>query len=363
MDDESPPPSYPPSTMPALTLPTPLPARTDKDPLRAYMNAALTLSGADPSQLPASVRIVEVSPRDGLQNEPVRVPADVKIALVHGLVGAGLRCVEVTGFVSPRWVPQLKDAAHVLSSVDKQPGVAYPVLVPNLTGFHAAVAAGAQEVAITASVTDAFSRRNVNCSLDESFARFENIVAAAARLDVRVRAYISCVVECPYEGDVAPETVAAIALRLHTMGCYELSLGDTIGAGNPASVARVVRSVIAAGVPASALAIHCHDTRGLAMANVLAAMAEGVAVVDSSVAGLGGCPFAPGAAGNLATEDLVYMLQSLNIDCGPIDLPKLVQVGTIINTALDRPTKSQVGLAFRRSSAFPVSPSVETDEC
>lgn len=306
-------------------------------------------------QLPSVVRIVEVGPRDGLQNEHMHVETSVKIALVQDLVDAGLSCVEVTAFVSPRWVPQLSDAAQVMTSIKKVDGVLYPVLVPNLKGLHAALEAGAKHIAVFASATETFSKKNVNCSIDESLQRFDRVAQAAMAQGVKVRGYVSCVVGCPYEGDVEPRAVARVAARLYCMGCYEISLGDTIGVGNPKSIVAMIHAVVNEGVPVSALAIHCHDTRGTALANVLAAMSVGVGVVDSSVAGLGGCPFAPGAAGNLATEDLVYMLQGMGMDIGDVRLDKLVDTGRRICAYLGRATSSRVAVAASCTGTLPES--------
>ncbi|KAI0562500.1 Hydroxymethylglutaryl-CoA lyase [Gracilaria domingensis] len=314
-------------------------------------------------RLPKSVRIVEVGPRDGLQNESRLVEASHKIALVHDLVNAGLRTVEVTAFVSSRRVPQLADSSAVMSAINKRKGVSYPVLVPNLRGFHAARAAGAEEIAVFASATEQFSQKNINCSIQQSLDRFRTVTTVARLHHIKIRAYISCVVGCPYEGTVDPEAVANVAVALREMGCYEISLGDTIGVGNPKSIVRVILAVMRRGIPASALAIHCHDTRGMALANVLAAMSVGVSVIDSSVAGLGGCPFAPGAAGNLATEDLVYMLQGMDIDIGPIDLDKLTKVGRRICSYLEREPGSKLSTTSKftvakRSTNLPSSVSL-----
>lgn len=306
-------------------------------------------------RLPSAVRIVEVGPRDGLQNEPRQVQTSIKVALVHDLVEAGLRSVEVTGFVSPKWVPQLADASQVMSSVRKEKGVSYPVLVPNLKGFKAAIAAGADEVAVFASATETFSLKNVNCSIQESLDRFKVVTDAAQAHGVKVRGYVSCVVGCPYEGKVSPEAVADVAFKMYKMGCYEISLGDTIGVGNPKSIVMMIQAVLSRGVPIEALAIHCHDTRGSALANVLAAMSLGISVVDASVAGLGGCPFAPGAAGNLATEDLVYMLQGMGVDIGPVNIDKLIGIGRRICKYLNRQTSSRVAIAAACSTKIPSS--------
>lgn len=302
------------------------------------------------TQLPLSVRIVEVGPRDGLQNETAIVDASVKIDLVHDLADAGLRVIEVTSFVSPKWVPQLADASTVMAAINKKRGVEYPVLVPNLKGFYAATEAGATHVAVFTSASESFSQHNINCSIRESLDRFKMVVSLALSRGIKVRAYVSCIAGCPYEGEVNPSAVARVARELYDMGCYEISLGDTIGVGNPCSVVRVVDTVVAHGVPVTNLAIHCHNTRGAALANVLGAMSRGVAVVDTSIAGLGGCPFAPGAPGNLATEDLVYMLQGMKIDVGPIELDKLIRVGEKINAHLQRSSTSKLAIASRSAT-------------
>lgn len=296
-------------------------------------------------QIPSAVRIVEVGPRDGLQNENPIVDTHLKIALVHDLVDAGLRSIEVTAFVSPKRVPQLADSSAVMQAIQKKSGVSYSALVPNMKGLKAALAAGAEEIAIFASATEQFSMHNVNCTIKQSLDTFKKVTATALAHGLKVRGYVSCVVGCPYEGSVDPKAAANVAAALWNMGCYEISLGDTIGVGNPKSIVRLIHAVLSRGIPVSALAIHCHDTRGTALANVLAALSAGVSVVDSSVAGLGGCPFAQGATGNLATEDLVCMLQGMDIDVGPIDLDKLIDVGRRICTYLKRENSSHVALA------------------
>lgn len=268
--------------------------------------------------LPAKVRIVDVGPRDGLQNEPATVPTATKIELVNRLADAGLPAVEAGAFVSPKWVPQMADSAAVLKGIRRKPGVSYPVLVPNLQGFEAAVAAGVEEIAIFGAASETFSRKNINCSIAESLARFAPVAEAARAQGMRVRGYISCVVGCPYEGAIAPAAVAAVAKALDAMGCYELSLGDTIGVGTPGKVRAMIEAV-ARTVPVARLAVHLHDTYGQALANLYAALELGVATADSSVAGLGGCPYAKGASGNVATEDVVYMLDGLGIETG-VDL-------------------------------------------
>ena len=293
--------------------------------------------------LPARVRIVEVGPRDGLQNEAQVIATDTKVALIDRLARAGLPAVEATSFVSPKWVPQMGDAAEVLARIERLPGVDYPVLTPNLKGFDAALAAGATSVAVFAAASESFSRRNINCSVAESLARFEPIMAAADEAGVRVRGYVSCVLGCPYEGAVAPSAVAEVAGTLYDMGCYEVSLGDTIGTGTPGAARRMLEAV-AQRVPVEQLAGHYHDTYGQALANVYASLQAGVAVFDASVGGLGGCPYAAGASGNLATEDLVYLLNGLGIASG-VDLEALVDIAAWISAQLGRPPASRVARA------------------
>lgn len=292
-----------------------------------------------------SVRIVEVGPRDGLQNEPAPVPTATKLALVERLADAGLREIEATAFVSPKWVPQMADHAELMRGLRRRAGVRYAVLVPNLQGLEAAVAAGATDVAVFAAASESFSRRNINCSIDESLARFEPVAARAAVLGVRVRGYVSCVLGCPYEGAVAPRRVAEVAARLAALGCHEISLGDTIGIGTPAGV-RALLDAVTRELPIERLAGHFHDTYGMAVANIAAAYAAGVRVFDSSVAGLGGCPYAPGASGNVATEDAVYLLEGLGARTG-IDLDRLVDCAWWIAAALGREPASRVARALR----------------
>ncbi len=292
---------------------------------------------------PSRVKIVDVGPRDGLQNEAQPVSTADKVALIEGLADAGLPVVEATSFVSPKWVPQMADAAQVLGAIQRKAGVSYPVLTPNLKGFEAALAAGATEVAIFGAASEAFSQRNINCSIAESLDRFQPVVDAARAAGIPVRGYVSCVLGCPYEGEVAPAQVAQVAERLHRMGCYEISLGDTIGAGTPGHAKRMVQAV-AERVPLAALAAHFHDTYGQALANLCAVLELGVATVDSSVAGLGGCPYAAGASGNVATEDVVYLLRGLGIETG-VDLDRLVDVGARICGILGRKPASRVAQA------------------
>jgi len=294
--------------------------------------------------LPKSVRIVEVGPRDGLQNEQA-VPLEAKIALVEALAAAGLRTIETGAFVSPKWVPQMADSAQVFAGVQRQAGVTYTALTPNLQGYQAARAAGADEVAIFGAASEAFSQKNINCSIAESLARFAPVLAAAQADGVRVRGYVSCVVGCPYQGAVAPAEVARVAKALLDMGCYEISLGDTIGIGTPATVLAMLDAVLAV-VPADKIAIHFHDTYGQALTNIYAALSRGVTVIDSAVAGLGGCPYAAGASGNVATEDVVYLLNGLGIEHG-VELQSLARAGWAIAAALGKAPSSKVGLALK----------------
>jgi hydroxymethylglutaryl-CoA lyase len=282
--------------------------------------------------MPPKVKIVEVGPRDGLQNIGAIVPTAVKIGLIDRLSETGLQAIEATSFVSPKWVPQLADHAEVMAGIARKPGVSYPVLVPNMKGLEAALAAGAAEVAVFASASESFSRKNINCSIAESLDRFAPVVERAASLGIPVRAYVSCALGCPYEGDVAPAAVAAVASRLRGMGCAEISLGDTIGVGTPAGTRAMIEAV-AQDVPVGSLAGHFHDTHGRALANIRESLELDVAVFDSSVAGLGGCPYAPGAGGNVATEDVVRFMRDLGIETG-IDLEKLLLAGRYIRAAL-----------------------------
>ena len=297
--------------------------------------------------LPKAVKLVEVGPRDGLQNEPQAVPKALKIALIDDLGAAGLKVIEAGSFVSPKWVPQMAGTAEVLAGITLLEEVSYPVLVPNKKGLDAARAAGAKEIAVFGAASESFSRRNINCSIAESLERFAPVVAEAKTAGMKTRGYVSCVLGCPYEGEVAPEAVASVAERLFEMGCYEVSLGDTIGKGTPGQ-AQVMVDAVAARLPRECLAGHFHDTYGQALANVLAVMERGIAVIDSSVAGLGGCPYAKGATGNLASEDLVYMLDGLGIASG-IDLQRLVAAGDAISQALGRESGSKVARAFGAS--------------
>jgi len=301
--------------------------------------------------LPNTVRIVEVGPRDGLQNEKTVVPTEVKVEFISRLAAAGLSHVEATSFVSPKWVPQMGDHRKVMEAVSKLPftGVSYPVLVPNLKGLEAALECGAKEVAIFGAASESFSRRNINCSIEESLNRFEAVVTAALEAGLLVRGYVSCVVGCPYEGPVDPQQVAKVAGLMYNMGCYEISLGDTIGVGTPGSIASMLDAV-QQQVPVEKLAVHCHDTYGQALANILTAVQKGVRVVDSSTAGLGGCPYARGASGNVSTEDVVYMLHGMGVHTGT-NLEKLIEAGSFISSNLGRETMSRVGRAAQAKAA------------
>uniref|UniRef100_A0A8C3PT03 Hydroxymethylglutaryl-CoA lyase, mitochondrial n=1 Tax=Calidris pygmaea TaxID=425635 RepID=A0A8C3PT03_9CHAR len=317
-----------------LSSPTPSPA--------TQVSAAAAAAGAFPKR----VKVVEVGPRDGLQNEKNVVPTPVKINLINMLSETGLQVIEATSFVSPKWVPQMADHTEVMQGINKLPGVSYPVLTPNLKGFQAAVAAGAKEVSIFGAASELFTKKNINCSIEESLERFDEVMTAARAASIPVRGYVSCVLGCPYEGKISAAKVAEVSKKMYSMGCYEISLGDTIGIGTPGSMKEMLTAVMKE-VPVGALAVHCHDTYGQALANILVALQMGVSVVDASVAGLGGCPYAQGASGNVATEDLVYMLNGLGIQTG-VDLQKLMDTGTFICNALNRRTNSKVSQASCR---------------
>jgi len=293
---------------------------------------------------PQKVRIVEVGPRDGLQNEPTLVPTSDKIEFINRLSDTGLQTIEVTSFVSPKWIPQMGDHNEVFSTIEKKSGVSYPVLVPNVKGLQSALKVNAKEIAIFGAASETFSKRNINCSIAESLQRFQEVVKEAKKENIRVRGYVSCVCGCPYEGAVAPSTVAKLAKEMYEMGCYEISLGDTIGVGTPGSM-RIMLEEVLKVLPSKVVAVHCHDTYGQALVNIITALEMGITVVDSSVAGLGGCPYAKGASGNVATEDVVYMLQGMQIDTG-IDLRKLLSASEFICKVLNRQTNSKAGLAL-----------------
>ncbi|KAF0852762.1 mitochondrial branched-chain amino acid degradation hydroxymethyglutaryl-CoA (HMG) lyase [Andalucia godoyi] len=299
-------------------------------------------------QVPRKVRIVEVGPRDGLQNEKQVIPTDIKIGLVDGLSASGLRSIETTSFVSPKAVPQMGDAAEVMRRINRVPGVSYSALTPNAKGLEAALALNVSEVAVFTAASDSFTQKNIQCSVDESFDRFEAIFSASSR--VKVRGYVSCVLGCPYEGVISPQRVVEVTKRLFDKGCYEVSLGDTIGVGTVGSTARLLEECVRSGIDLSRIAVHFHNTYGQALANIFCALQFGVSVVDSSIAGLGGCPYARGASGNVATEDVVYMLNGMGIETG-VDLQRLLEAGKYICDHLQRQPSSGVGRALGGKSS------------
>jgi len=298
---------------------------------------------------PERVKIVEVGPRDGLQNESETVPAEIKVKLIEMLVDAGLPVVESGAFVSPKWVPQMATSAEVFKQINKRNGISYPMLVPNLKGLELAHAAGVEEVALFAAATETFSQKNTNCSIAESIDRFNAVIVEAQALGMKIRGYISCVLGCPYEGEVSSDTVLMLAQKLFDKGCYEVSLGDTIGVGT-AGQARDLVEKLSQQVPIQHLAAHFHDTYGQALANIHAVMQCGISVIDSSVAGLGGCPYAKGATGNVATEDVVYMLNGMGIETG-VDMDKLLEAGRFISDFLGREPVSRAATALLRKQA------------
>jgi isopropylmalate/homocitrate/citramalate synthase len=303
------------------------------------------------------VHIVEVGPRDGLQNERVTIPTEAKIDYITALADAGLRTIEAGAFVSPKWVPQMADTAEVYRNIPKDPGVDYPVLVPNAKGLDRAIEAGVKSIAIFTAASETFNKRNINVSIDESFVNYGPVAQRALSEGMRVRGYVSTAFGCPYEGDVAPEKVLEVSARLLDLGCYEVSVGDTIGVGTPVQVQGVI-GILLQVIPASKLAMHFHDTRGTALANTLAALEMGIATFDASSGGLGGCPYAPGASGNLATEDLVYMLEKMGIDTA-VDLNRLVAASQSIAPYLDHPLPGRYLQACTRAAA-PVAASTAT---
>lgn len=290
---------------------------------------------------PKKVRIVEVGPRDGLQNEKNPVSVETKIAFIDMLSASGLSTIEAGAFVSPKWVPQMADTDKVLAGIAQKPGVSYPVLVPNEKGMAAAIAAGVKEIAVFAAASETFSQKNINCTIAESIDRFKPVIDMAKKHGIKVRGYVSCVLGCPYEGDIRPQAAAEVAKKLYDMGCYEISLGDTIGVGTPAKT-RALLDLVKKDIPVSAVAVHFHDTYGQALANILVALEEGISVIDSAAGGLGGCPYAKGATGNVATEDVLYMLHGMGIETG-VDLAKVAEAGRFIATAAQRPLASKVG--------------------
>lgn len=294
--------------------------------------------------LPSLVKLVEVSPRDGLQNEKQVVPTSLKIEFINRLSQTGLPVIETTSVVSPKWIPQLADGLEVFQQIKKRPGVHYPVLIPNQEGFERAILAGATNVSVFTTPSEAFSKKNTNCSVAESLQRIADVMPLAKKRNIPVRAYVSCVLGCPYEGDIKPANVAMISKELLSMGCEEISLGDTIGVGTPIKTQRLIEEV-SLHVPINRLAVHFHDTYGQALANIFAALQLGVATVDASVAGLGGCPYAKGASGNVATEDVVYMLHGMGIETG-VNLEKLISVGRFMSEQLGRQSASKVSQAM-----------------
>ena len=299
--------------------------------------------------LPGKVQLVEVGPRDGLQNESSTIPLAAKLQLIDDLATAGHTVIEAGSFVNPKWIPQMADSGEVFAGIERHPGVRYAALTPNLQGYERAVAAGADEVAIFAAASEAFSQKNINCSIAASLKRFHDIMSAAREQNIAVRGYVSCVLGCPYEGEIVPQAVADVCEQLLALGCYEVSLGDTIGTGTAGSMQRLLDTLLARFKPEQ-LAVHCHDTYGQALANILVALQMGIATVDSSVAGLGGCPYAKGASGNVATEDVVYMLDGLGIETG-LDLPALIRAGNRISATLNRPNGSRAATALDVKSA------------
>ncbi|MBR2515183.1 MAG: hydroxymethylglutaryl-CoA lyase [Halomonas sp.] len=294
--------------------------------------------------LPTSIKLFEMAPRDGLQNEPgTLVPTATKIELIERLANAGLTHIEAASFVSPKWVPQMGDATDVMNGIARKPGVVYSALTPNLKGLEGALAAGVEEVAVFGAASEAFSQKNINCSIAESLERFEPVLARANEAGVRVRGYVSCVLGCPYEGDISPQKVAEVAKALFDMGCYEISLGDTIGVGTPLAAKRMIEAT-RQQVPIEHLAAHFHDTYGMALANLYAVLEEGISVIDAATAGLGGCPYAKGASGNVATEDVLYLLEGLGINTG-IDLQAVIDTGYWITNELGRKPSAKVALA------------------
>lgn len=294
---------------------------------------------------PQFVKLIEVSPRDGLQNESRIIPTEIKIELINRLAETGLSVIEATSFVSPKWIPQLADASTVFAGIVKKPGVEYPVLIPNVKGLESALAVNVKEIAVFTTPSEQFSQKNTNCSVAESLTRIQAVIDLAKQKKLRIRGYLSCALGCPYEGEIAPEKVAKLASELLAMGCYEISLGDTIGVGTPIKTKALLQTIFPE-VPPNQLAVHFHDTYGQALANIYAALELGIAAIDCSVAGLGGCPYAKGATGNVATEDVLYMLNGMNIKTG-VDLQKLIKVGRFISVQLGRKPQSKVNIAMQ----------------
>ncbi len=300
------------------------------------------------SASPKQVKIVEVGPRDGLQNEKALVPTEVKVELINRLSDTGLTAIEASAFVSPKWVPQMADASNVLAKINKHPHISYPVLTPNMKGLERAIESGVKEIAVFGAASESFSQKNINCSIKESLDRFASVIDAAKKENIKVRGYVSCVLGCPYEGEIAPDKVAKVSKDLFDMGCFEISLGDTIGVGTPLSTRHMIETV-AKAIPIETIAGHYHDTYGQALANIYASWDMGVSVFDTSVAGLGGCPYAKGASGNVATEDVVYMFNGMNIETG-VDLTKLVETAWFIANVLDRKPNSKLSRVMEQTS-------------
>lgn len=294
--------------------------------------------------IPSFVKLVEVGPRDGLQNESKTLTSQLRIELIDRLSQSGLRVVEAGAFVSPKWVPQMAGTAEVLSDITRNPGVSYPVLVPNMKGFEAAFEAGAKEIAVFGAASETFSQKNINCSIEDSLLRFEEVITAAKASNIKIRGYVSCVLGCPYEGEVHIESVVKVAKRLYEMGCYEVSLGDTIGTGTPLKARDMIRAV-AESIPIEKLAVHFHDTYGQALANIYATLEEGITVIDSAVAGLGGCPYAKGASGNVASEDVLYMLEGMGIETG-VDSTSVIETAHWISDRLGKTPQSKTARAL-----------------
>lgn len=306
------------------------------------------MSDSKYSSLPARVKIFEVGPRDGLQNEAKPISVADKVSLINQLSQTGLTAIEAGSFVSAKWVPQMASSDEVLRSIKRKAGVRYSALTPNMQGFDAAMAAGVDEIAVFTAASESFSNKNINCSIADSLQRFAPVAKAAISQNIPLRGYVSCVVDCPYEGRIAPAVVASVSKQLIDLGCYQISLGDTIGTATPIAIQTMLHTVTTA-TPAAQLAIHCHDTYGQAIANIMAALQCGISTVDSSVAGLGGCPYARGASGNVATEDVLYLLQGLGIETG-VDLQKMVSIGALISTLLGRQNQSKAGTALTAKS-------------
>lgn len=296
-------------------------------------------------QIPKYVKLVEVGPRDGLQNEAKILPTLMKIDFINRLSETGLTVIEATSFVSPKWIPQLADHKEVLEGITKKENISYPVLVPNLQGCENAIASGAKEIAVFTTPSETFCKKNINCTVEESLQKIAEVTTLAKKHSIKIRGYLSCVLGCPYEGEISPDKVAALAEKLIALGCYEISLGDTIGVGTALKTKNLLETVIKK-IPCEKLAVHFHDTYGQALANIYVALEQGIAVIDSSVSGLGGCPYAKGASGNVATEDVLYLLNGMNIKTG-VDLNKIIQVGRFITEALQKTTQSKVNLAYR----------------